>query len=215
MRGGASKVVRYRGALKKTLFFSLNACAFNFCASVLLWGGQTQQKNKTNKKALGPRVRSHVRAFLKAWQFLSRSLPSFQKPQPAPSERRQAPALALCASGQSRSAVRGLQARLTRSRLTPNLWRACPHRFSLVFLFLQWRGRVRPADLSNKKNLVLAGRAEGGLPPYVPPWPHNSFQKLQKKNDSAHFLRALSLCLCECKKQALVRLFFRYRGSIN
>lgn len=95
---------------KNSVFFGSTPAPFisalRFCYGVV----SHNKNNKTNKKALGTRVRSHVRAFLKAWQFISRFLPSLQKPQAPPSERRQGPALALRASGKFGSVVRGLQA---------------------------------------------------------------------------------------------------------
>ena len=97
LRGGAFKVVRYRGALKKTLFFSLNACAFYFFTALLLWEiVKRNKKIKQTKKGTRP-ASALPRSRLS--EGLAIPFPFLAKPPEAtsPSIRAQASACA-CAS---------------------------------------------------------------------------------------------------------------------
>lgn len=155
---------------KKLCFFGSTPAPFisalRFCYGVV----SHNKDNKTNKKALGTRVRSHVRAFLKAWQFLSRSLPSLQKPQAPPSERRQAPALALRASGKFGSVVRGLQASADTVATCLQIFGArTPLANLFIFVSVVSGARASGSFVGQKKFRPRVPRGGGRSPPYDPP----------------------------------------------
>ena len=159
-------------------------------------------------------MRSHVRAFLKAWQFLSRSLPSLQKPQAPPSERRQAPALALRASGKFGSVVRGLQASADTVATCLQIFGARAPLVSLfVFVSAVPGARASGRFVGQKKFSSSRAEQRGEVSPLRPPHCHRTAYKSYKKNKTPS-RRFSALCLCyfvSAKNKRFCACFFRSR----